>query len=51
MSKDNPLPKVEDFLNTSVKDDADFILDKYIDRGCYALVFRGYSKSLNQFAA
>lgn len=46
-----PLPDYQNFLNTPVKDDGDFRLVEYIGRGCYALVFRGYSDTLKQSAA
>ncbi|MCX7192694.1 MAG: protein kinase [Proteobacteria bacterium] len=45
------LPPVEDFINTSIEGDGDFRFVEYLGRGCYALVFRGYSETLKQSAA
>ena len=45
------LPPYEQFLNTPVEGDGDFSFTHYIGRGCYALVFRGDSATLNQSAA
>lgn len=46
-----PLPPYEPFIGTLVEGDGDFRFVKYIGHGCYALVFKGYSETLKQFAA
>lgn len=46
-----PIPVPENFLKTSVDGDGDFVFDKEIGRGANALVLRGHSRSLNQYAA
>ncbi len=45
------LPPIERFIDTPVEGDGDFRFVEYIGRGCYALVFRGYSEKLKQSAA
>jgi serine/threonine protein kinase len=45
----NELPNKDCFLNITIE--GDFKLIDYIDKGCFALVFRGYSETLKQSAA